>query len=167
MVLGGNQQALDWDVEGEVLGFHAVMSNARFEDDDVWYEVNERVEVHVNVANLAKLAQDADLEDMVSLLATVPHELLHACDWLRATGGRTPIQVYDEGHGGTIAIRNALNEATLLRLRLSGDVFAQEEDLEYLVEEASFAIIARRCHGEAAALLSALEKAEKVSSPAN
>lgn len=112
LVLGGNEEAEQWDVAAGHVGFFAVISARRAdgegdwsEADEHWFDVNEHLEAHVNLdAGLAVLEEDcSDMADLAASLeawlVTVPHELLHIADWVRETGGRTPLQVFDQGDG--------------------------------------------------------------------
>jgi hypothetical protein len=108
-----------WGVPGDALGFFAVMRHDGFEETgegDVveYFDVNERVEavVDVEAAERAFLSEEFDDEldfesSLVSLASTAIHEVLHACDWIKASGGRTPLEVFDED-GGEDAVRAIL-----------------------------------------------------------
>lgn len=118
LVLGGMAECENWDVAKDALGFFAVCSFERRDEetDEPYYEVPEGFEVHVNVPMNASLAiqqtgmaDDVDVEaDIEASLVTPIHEILHALEWIRETGGKTPDEVYVENRGGTIAIRDVL-----------------------------------------------------------
>lgn len=118
VVMGGPEQCEAWDVRPDALGFFPVISFERHEGDgedgdgEGYYELPDGFEVHVNVkAGSALLretlagASDTDAEaEIEAWLVTVAHEMLHALDWIRETGGKTPDEVYVEDRGGTVAI---------------------------------------------------------------
>jgi len=106
LVLSDQQTAEKWGVDDKAVGYFAVMSPRQFEDDDDedgWYDVNEYLEVHLNMDVIVQLLREApsnDLEcELEAWLVTIPHELAHVVDWVRATGGKTPIEVFDLGEG--------------------------------------------------------------------
>jgi hypothetical protein len=108
LVLSGAAEAHKWGVEADSIGFFAVMSPRQYDDEDVdeenpWFDVNESLEVHLNMDVAAGLFEHVSRDDMrielEAWLVTSPHELLHVADWMKATEGRTPIEVFDAGKG--------------------------------------------------------------------
>lgn len=104
VVLGSEQAALDWDVDTDALGFHAVASGERFDPEEPhepYYEVNHEICAYVNLEALVRCVQGeaADEFSLQSALMTLPHEMQHAAAWLVASDGRTPLEVFDEGEG--------------------------------------------------------------------
>lgn len=112
VVLGGPEQAARWDVAEDALGFFPVCSRERFDADDLdeedpWFDVPDGFECHVNLARVLAVVGEgwaADDEagraaELEAALVTVAHEILHALEWIRHTGGKTPVEVYDEGMG--------------------------------------------------------------------
>jgi hypothetical protein len=107
VVLGGAEECAFWNVDQRALGFHAIAAR-KSEGDVDFFEVNEYHEIHLNIESgtqiiasiVANSSSDRDTEiDVASLLVTAPHELLHLTEWLRAAGGRTPLQVFDQDEG--------------------------------------------------------------------
>lgn len=145
LVFGGIAECELWDVAPNAIGFFAVCSFERRDEetDEAYYEVPEGFEVHVNVPMNAILAiqqvgsgDELDVEaDIEASLVTPIHEILHALEWIRITGGKTPDEVYVENRGGTIAIREVLD-----RIEAGG----QAEDR---VETAAQAIVAALTQG--------------------
>lgn len=120
MILGGGEEAAAWDVEPVSCGFFCVCS-ARREDEETeegYFEVCEDFVVHVNLETLAAAVVaehdwDADTPALrmcgiSSALTTVPHELRHALEWIRQTGGLTPMEVFDTGDG-ELSLRGTLD----------------------------------------------------------
>ncbi len=151
VMLGGAEECRFWKVTEQCLGFHAVAALNVDDDGDDWYEVNEFIEVHLNLdSGLRELASDwpaqSELDrecELEALLATAPHEILHAVDWLRETGGRTPLEVFDQ-EDGEIALRRVCD-----RLEDGG---AAEDRVEGEARE----IAMRFCSGRVGALAEAI-----------
>lgn len=111
VVLAGASECAQWRVPESALGFQAVgyslmEENPSGEIVDA-YEINDRNEVYINLdvclEELSRTWQEADgthrAADLESVLATLPHELLHVVHWLKASGDRTPLEVFDAGQG--------------------------------------------------------------------
>ncbi len=143
VVLGGDAEAAEYDVDRDALGFFAVASGGRrdydVETDDeagiaesetfvLWQEVCDGFQAHVNVRRCAALLAGRwssmdDLEracDLEGVVVTVPHEVLHAAAWVRASGGRTPGEVYD-AEDGIVGLR---------RMQEASDALLPEDAVE-------------------------------------
>jgi hypothetical protein len=110
LVLSGDEQAQKWGVSDNAVGYFSVMSQIQYdtaEDEENWengwQDVNEDLEVHLNMDYALRMLDGVSRDDMQieleSWLVTVPHEFLHVKDWMLATNGQTPIQVFDAGRG--------------------------------------------------------------------
>lgn len=148
LVLGGSAECTAWDVDASALGFFAVCSFER-EDEDTeerYYELPEGFEVHVNVPMNASLAiqgighaDDGEVEaDIEASLVTPVHEIYHALEWIRATGGLTPDEVYVRDRGGIPALKAVLKS------------IEDGSDAEDRVEELSRQVVATLTQGRLA-----------------
>lgn len=120
VVLGGPEQCRAWNVASSALGFHAIAAR-KAEGELV---VNGHHEIHLNIeagtkaitAVMSGAGEDRTKEiELASLLVTAPQELLHVVEWLKAAGGRTPQQVFDQdgGEGGLRQIKAAVEAKSL------------------------------------------------------
>lgn len=104
VILAGEQAALDWDVDPDALGFHAVASARRTDPDDPsesYFEVNHEISSFINLEALVRCVRQDQVDEasLLSALVTLPHEMQHAAAWLVASQGRTPLEVFDDGEG--------------------------------------------------------------------
>lgn len=139
LVLSGDGEASAWGCR-DAVGYFAVIASEGMDDDGrIWLDVNERLEVHVNLDVAAReLAEGVpDAAALESWFATVPHELLHVRDWMAETGGKTPLDVFDEGDG-ELSVRAVLKAVDR---RHAGE----GNDTEDAVERMALAIAARHC----------------------
>lgn len=108
VTLGDDQENLDWEVDTDALGFHAIW--AQKVDDDTgeeYLDINEHNEAVINLAGLARtIAQDgADEASIEAALVTMPHEMIHVMAFLAASKGLTPLEVFDHNDGGEMAVK--------------------------------------------------------------
>ena len=149
LVLGGDSQAEAWDVRPDALGFFAVSSDERDDGDGTWFEIPERFEIHVNLRAGVEVLRETWLDrepwervvEVECWLETVPHEILHALEWIRETGGRTPDEVFVEGRG-ELSIRDTLRA---IESRLAGNGKSGED----VVEEAGRSLLSKVLDGAA------------------
>jgi len=131
VVLSGDEEAGHWGVDGDAVGYFAVMSPRRIDEDGQWFDVNERFEVHLNMEValplLAEHGRDGVEQEIEAWLVTIPHELLHVADWIDTTGGLTPVEVFDSGKGD-LAIGDVFG-------RMEAAARAAGEDIEDRIEE--------------------------------
>lgn len=117
VVLGGEDEADHWGADGDALGFFAVTTPKRIDDNGEYIDVNERLEVHLNLDHAMDLFANAPKDELhielESWLVTLPHELLHVADWMKATEGKTPLQLYDDEKGeiDVARILNSINRS--------------------------------------------------------
>lgn len=108
LVIGGNKFAEFWGVGPDAVGFQAIAGPIDF--DPVTKEnVLNVADLHLAAVNidgiLDSICSSWDLDDdlrhcdLESIAVTIPHELFHVIQWAGLTGGKTPLQVYDEGGG--------------------------------------------------------------------
>lgn len=113
VILGGEHECADWGMSKLPLGFHAVLSDRREDEetDEEYFDVNERNEAVINLEALAHtIAEDgADLASLEAGLVTMPHEMAHIAAWLIASQGRTPLQVFDD-EGGEWEVKKMLDQ---------------------------------------------------------
>ncbi len=110
VMLGGEQDALDWGVDGDALGFHALCSRQYDEEsDEDFLDLPDDHRCYINVVQHAKAVAD-DVNDEASRLAalmTLPHEMGHLALFAIESGGRSPLAVFDQ-EGGEVGITNLL-----------------------------------------------------------
>lgn len=113
VVLGGSDEADDWNVSESAIGFHAVLARVPAEDegDEDEYDINEHNMAVVVLDTLFETMREdiVDNSAMVSALMTMPHEMAHVVAWLVASNGRTPLEVFDQGEG-ELAIKAMLEK---------------------------------------------------------
>lgn len=144
VVLSGDDEADHWGIDGEAVGYFAVMSPRRIDDSGQWCDVNERLEVHLELDVALPLLAEAGREEieteLEAWLTTIPHELLHVAEWLAATGGKTPVEVFDEGKG-ELAIK-AVFDGMESAAEASGEGI--EDRVEERAREIAFAALRHR-----------------------
>lgn len=106
VVLGGKQECRHWGVPSKALGFHAVCSKEKFDAKDgvYWRDIADTFVVHINLDAAVTVlgtwwdrnqVEDRE-EDLGSWLITPAHEVLHALEWIKETGGLTPDEVFEQ-----------------------------------------------------------------------
>jgi len=106
IVLGGEQENLDWNVDEDALGFQALCTHVTDEAGD-FLDVAHDHRCYVNVGSHANaLAKDPDA-DVASALMTLPHEMGHVAFFAQMSGGRTPLEVFDQD-GGELGLTRLL-----------------------------------------------------------
>lgn len=106
VLLGGEQENLDWNVDEDALGFHALCAHVSDEQGD-YLDVAHDHQCYVHVGNHPRaLLANGEL-DVAAALMTLPHEMAHVAVFARASAGRTPLQVFDED-GGEIGLTGLL-----------------------------------------------------------
>jgi hypothetical protein len=150
VTIGGSSDCEKWDVRPDALGFHAVASATRYDTDEDciqgingWLDVNENNEVVINVDAAVELcvehAQHSrneldDISFMISMMTTPIHELMHMIEFLERSGGRTPVEVFDEDKGelGLRAILNdehAEDRVESIALSIAEDMHAHDAEI--------------------------------------
>jgi hypothetical protein len=100
VVLCGARSCRRWDVGADALGFHALSTRKRRDrrTGEAYFDINDRHQVFVNLATAPALLPDpADggfRHDLAAWLVTVPHEVLHALEWIEETGGLTADELF-------------------------------------------------------------------------
>lgn len=118
-VLAQEQACLDWGVDEDALGFHAVLATVQEENEDTG-DIDYRLSLpgdhrcYVNLAGVYLALQDNedDQAARLSALMTLPHEMAHVALFARHTQGRSPLQVFDEdgGEAGIQDVQAAIEE---------------------------------------------------------
>ncbi len=144
VIFGGRRECRQWGVPAQAMGFHAVASKMKWDGrrEEYWRKVADSHDVHVNMDAAMDIGewwdrnQVEDREsDLESWLFTVPHEVLHALEWIRETGGRTPDEMFEEGDIDAI---NRTSRA--IRTRLNGGRPDGDEDhIEFHAREVTYA----------------------------
>lgn len=139
--LGGREHCDRWDVRSDALGFQAVASSTRYDSDEDclegvngWIDVNEKNEAIINIAAAEDLCSDYglhprdredDLSFMISMIVTPIHELKHVAEFLERSGGRCPVQVFDED-GGEASLRELTQDGGEDRVESISLVIAEQ-----------------------------------------
>lgn len=149
VTLGGYGDCKKWDVGLSALGFQAVSSMMHFDLDDDgeevgdgWFDVNEQNEIVVNVEmaemvcvehSMGISAEVDDIDFMTSLIVTPIHELIHIADWFDKSGGRTPLQIFDEERGEVTLAKMVedTDETTEDRIETQSLMIAEELVVSY------------------------------------
>lgn len=154
LVLGGEEECRAWGVAPDALGFHAVISDHKADEDGPipedggdppgYFEICEAFEAHVNIEAGCKLLQSDGVAEedragaLFAFLITVPHEILHVRDWILETGGKTPLQVFDEGQG-ELSLRSTLEAIESRHSDNGAECEDAIEQMAYSITEAHFA----------------------------
>jgi hypothetical protein len=95
VVLAGLQSCINWGADDKALGFHALSGS--FYDDE---EDEDAIDVpgdhrcYINMAGcLAALDEGHEATD---IMATLPLQMAQVATLVRLTGGKTPLEVFDE-----------------------------------------------------------------------
>lgn len=108
VTLGDDQESLDWEVDTDALGFHAIWAQ-KVDDDsgEDYLDINEHNEAVLNLAALARtILQDrSDDAAIEAALVTMPHEMVHVMAFLAASKGKTPLEIFDHNDGGEMAVK--------------------------------------------------------------
>ena len=98
VILSTSQTNLDLNTPEEALGFFYVISEHHdYDRNEMYLNVPEKMTCFVIVDNHLDLISDEF--DFEAALMTMPHEMLHTIEWLEATHGRTPLEVFDQENG--------------------------------------------------------------------
>lgn len=114
VMLGGEQENLDWNVDEDALGFQALCTHVSDEQGD-YLDVAHDHRCYVNVGNHARALQANGDWDVAAALMTLPHEMAHVAIFAHASAGRTPLQVFDEDGGeiGLTGLMARIEEASV------------------------------------------------------
>lgn len=106
VVLGGEQENLDWNVDEDALGFHALCRHV-VDEAGGFLDVAHDHRCYVNVgSHINALAKDPDA-DVASVLMTLPHEMGCVALFAQMSEGRPPLEVFDQD-GGEIGLTRLL-----------------------------------------------------------
>jgi hypothetical protein len=118
--IGDARHCQNWRVDADAEGFFAVACRKGRE-----FEIAEHLEVYINLDMALKalqpttgckfsfwdqMSESERLGELQAWLMTIPHEILHALEWHKQTGGLTPLQVFDQGDGeiGLLRVQRAI-----------------------------------------------------------
>ena len=114
VLLAHKGYAEDWDVH-DAVGFQAVASEVQTDEPGVtdWNvsELNLALVVLVALVDNLDIGDDADL---ASAVTTLGHEMAHVAEWMVASGGQTPLEVFDRQPPGSHQIARVQRKADSL-----------------------------------------------------
>ena len=128
VILSGPQANLDWGVEEESMGFHALGATVNI-DNNLEYVIPEDHRCYINL-QAHQLLLDGDEDDIHSRLAcliTLPHEMAHVALFSRHTEGKTPLEGFDEW--GSIDCFEEINDEISNSLPQSTSQHGPHEDM--------------------------------------
>lgn len=158
MVLLDADTALDHDVPDTALGFHYVCSEYSDEEGGMDFAADHTCAINLDGCVQAIADDVIDRHSLEAALVTGPHEMFHLMEWIRLSGSKTPVEVFDES-GSISAIQD---------LQAEIEKSAHEhghEDGEDLVETAARQVIdgmkiTTRSFELGSEILEAIEKGE-------